>query len=665
MEPLIPEVADVVDRAAAWATSPDAREHLGVLHGPPTAGKTLALHSLAARLVEQGMRVFRLSPASDQADTCAQIVAEMGDQDDAFRGIAERVSGTPAERARQIHEALGSLARQGARVALLFDEPRLDDTPPGDPDPLMARALAGERAMARELTAKDGVVRIVSLPTLPPGAQGFEFTTRAPQNWLQRQDVWGPLSRSARLLAEAMPSAGLRSALHLRLAVALVELKDPVEGIGEILRRDSEFVTTELARRAWVQASDALHRAWARVALVRRPLDTAQLDELAGELEPRDRELLRRGLLYQIGTQWFMHESVRAAGGEFALAAAEHDEVAKRYSARSADSLVASVEAFHHWLASGHPERARDLRLIDLDQYNQLGRVLSLQGKYTDAAAVFESVLRKRADDDYASHYLAFNLDRLAADPGRVEEHYRAATKLAPSNVWWHARYVNFLITRGRDRDAQLAWIEALNATGSQAALQNSWYYENLHRWVAELLLARAETEWAGAILAQVPEHVFGMSSDLRRLRDRQRALIEVDSNGAVFPLWVDHSTWWKSPHLLPPRARKGAKEHELTGWWAARVESLDRSVVYLLYGQLEADGQPTYGRTSIRKRTLEGWLGDSAGEEIEPGRFLEIGFYGPNGKIVRARAHARTSPVRLDDTQEDTARYLRNPRPV
>jgi hypothetical protein len=203
----------------------------------------------------------------------------------------------------------------------------------------------------------------------------------------------------------------------------------------------------------------------------------------------------------------------------------------------------------------------------------------------------------------------------------------------------------------------------SLTRTQNRANTQDAWYYENLQKRVVELLLARGESEWAGTVLDTVPNQVFKLSPALRRLRDRQRAYVEVELNGAVFPVWVEHSAWWIEPMLLPPRARKGGKEYERSDWWAVQVDSLSSGEVVLLYGHAGTDQRPTYARTAVKKRTLEGWLGDKAGEEIEPGRFLEIGFYGPKGKIVRARAHSRTSPVHLDETSEDTARYVRSAR--
>jgi tetratricopeptide (TPR) repeat protein len=664
---LIPEVEETVARAAEWATGPDARKRLGVLHGPATAGKTLALRRLGERLSSQGFRVFRLSPAGGQVDTCAQILAELGDHAE-LAEVARDPAVLPAQRAREIHHRLGALG--GGRVALLFDEPRLDESPSADPDPLMARALVGERAMARELTQADGVVRFVAAVTPPEDddIEKFALTTRAPSDWLSKAEIWGPLEPHASALARQFHGEELlRSALHLRLAVTLLALGDSADGVKSTLRVGSEWVTTGLARRVWERASEPLRQTWAALAVMRRGLSTLQLEQLTKALPEDQHELVNRGLLYQVGTDWRMHETVRAVALEHQDSVAllnEHVSAASRYSAEIAGTLVSKVEAFHHWLSGGRPDQARHIPPLDIDQMNLLGRFLSRQHLFDEAIEVFKSVLQSRADDDYAHHYFAYNLDRLGRDPKKVEHHYRTAIERAPDNVWWHSRYVCFLITTGRDREARFAWTEALSATQSRANPPDAWYYENLHQRIVDLLLRRGQTDWAGSVLRSIPEQVFDRSADLRRLRDRQRVLIEVGRNGAVFPVWIEHSAWWSGPHLLPRHARKpGAskKEIPLESWWAVRVEALSGGDVYLLYAE-RADLDARYGRTTVRKRTVEGWLGDVAGEELEPGRFLEIGFYGPAGKLVRARAHPRTSPVRLDDREEDTARYLRAP---
>lgn len=665
---MIPEIEDAVERAAEWASGPHATSRLGVLHGPVTAGKTLALRRLGERLEQRGLRVFHLSPTGGQVDTCAQILAELGDHSE-LADVARDPAVLPAQRAREIHRLLGRL--KDSRVALLFDEPRLDESPYADPDPLMARAVIGERAMARELTQKDGIVRFITASTPPDVGEEIErfaLTTRAPSDWLVKTEIWGALEPHAKNLASHFHGKELlRSPLHLRLAVALLALGDSAATIENTMRAGSEWVTTALARRVWDAASEGLQRTWAALAVVRRGISTSSLEELTNALSGAEKELFLRSLIYQIGPEWRMHETVRGVAAEHQDLTSlqnEHSTAATRYSNEAGVTLVAKVEAFHHWLLAGQPDRARQIPPLDFDQMNLIGRYLSKQHLFGEAVKVFESVLNSRSDDDYAHHYYAYNLDRLGKSPSTIEKHYRAAIERAPDNVWWHSRYVTFLITCGRDKEARFAWTEALSTTQARANPPETWYYENLHKWVIDLLLKRGHTDWAGNILRTIPDQVFARSPDLQRLRDKQLAQIDVDRNGAVFPAWIEYSNWWTGPHLLPQNARQTKREIPLDSWWAVRVDALSGSDVHLLYAEKPSSGTVTFGRTTVRKRTVEGWLGDSAGEELEPGRFLEIGFYGPNRSIVRARAHPRTSPVRLDDRDEETARFLRSPLP-
>src|SRR5690606_4074472 len=138
-----------------------------------------------------------------------------------------------------------------------------------------------------------------------------------------------------------------------------------------------------------------------------------------------------------------------------------------------AGGVLAEMEAFHHASKSGDQALCDELRVFFVVQLDALGRRLSIRARreqrrelYGAAATIFERALELDPGDDYAHHYLAFNLDVEGKDAQRVEEHYRQAVELQSNIVYWWSRYVTFLITRGRMAEARRAWDDALDALG-------------------------------------------------------------------------------------------------------------------------------------------------------------------------------------------------------
>ena len=133
-------------------------------------------------------------------------------------------------------------------------------------------------------------------------------------------------------------------------------------------------------------------------------------------------------------------------------------------------------------------ELLEELRPYFADQLDALGRALSRDfQRYRDAARYFERACKWEPEDDYAHHYLAYNLDIEASRPGDVEVHYQKAIELAAENAWWHVRWITYLVTRGRTAAAWVAWGEALDALGLPDPDADPWVYENLHLWVVDV----------------------------------------------------------------------------------------------------------------------------------------------------------------------------------
>jgi len=274
------------------------------------------------------------------------------------------------------------------------------------------------------------------------------------------------------------------------------------------------------------------------------------------------------------------------------------------------------------------------------------------------AVEVFERALKWDEQDDYAHHYLAFNLDVQGRDAPRVERHYTTASALQPGVVYWWSRYVTFLITRGRMADAQRAWSDALDALGLPNEWQDEYVYMHMHLWVARLLVHRGQLDFAEEVLAAVPEQVVCEHPGIRAIRRRMEALLEARLRGAFVPGPHIEPRWWASlPHLLPPE-RDGQR---LERWWAGRVDVVEEGVLFLRVATLPCESEPELGMMEVSFDDFDAWSDDEKAAFIESGRFLELGSYQPGGAMI-ARVH-RDRPWVDEDLPPlwpDPTRYLK-----
>ena len=96
------------------------------------------------------------------------------------------------------------------------------------------------------------------------------------------------------------------------------------------------------------------------------------------------------------------------------------------------------LEAFHHASQVGDPETLNTFRPLFVDQLNKLGRTLSKEVRnFAAAADVFRRAVQWDDQNDYGHHYLAYNIDWLANDPGLAEKEYRRALEVNPEHPWW------------------------------------------------------------------------------------------------------------------------------------------------------------------------------------------------------------------------------------
>lgn len=425
-----------------------------------------------------------------------------------------------------------------------------------------------------------------------------------------------------------------------------------------------------------------LLRAWWRLSLVRGPFGPDLFSRLRLErLSPQATALLHGALLSEVQGEFVLHDALRQAISHVWTERHPSQEdthrlLAEHYRDRfqaerdSVQSLPYAMEAYHHASASADPAFLADIRPFFQDQLCIRGKALSLYAqrapqnedfarRFDDAANLFRQALAWDGEDDYANHYYAFNLDVRGREAKTVAEHYLKAIDLAPGNVWWHSRWISFLITRGRIPQAWSAWQDALAVLEQAYDRGDDFLYLHLHRWVAKLLLRSGQLDQATAVLDDVPEGVATEQPIFGALRQRLHSLREAQRNRTVFPARIPPSDWWNGPHLCAQRNAEGVA---VTRWMPGRVAAVTEGTVSLIVAQPpDGDGEPRYGSWELPSAEFDCFSLDERSGAIHAGRFVEIAFYGDEQRPV-IRVHREQSRqidvIRIEFP--DPNRYLR-----
>ena len=257
---------------------------------------------------------------------------------------------------------------------------------------------------------------------------------------------------------------------------------------------------------------------WQTLAYVRRPIRPNLLSRVGGDgLTELQAAVLKECLLYPLADgQFVLHRTLQtdALGNPTTRErrTSANALLVEYYASRFADgvtrgngsALLEEMEAFHHAVESGSQSALDRFRPFFVDALDGLGRRLSYEDHRYDAAAeVFRQSIVWDETDDYAHHYLAFNLDVQGTDPVQVESAYKTAIDLDPRVSLWWARYISFLIVRGRIPDAREAWTDATEMLFPAHAESGALFiYDHLHVWVAQkLLLHRGHLKFARDVL--------------------------------------------------------------------------------------------------------------------------------------------------------------------
>jgi tetratricopeptide (TPR) repeat protein len=329
-----------------------------------------------------------------------------------------------------------------------------------------------------------------------------------------------------------------------------------------------------------------------------------------------------------------------------------------------------SLEAAHHASLAGNWTVFRNLTPLFGDLYSLYGKRASLAAQESGSEEMFklaihffEKAIEVDGMDDYAHHYLAYNLDYAALDIKRSGHHYRQAIEIAPSQPWWHSRYISFLVTIGLTADAYAAWVRAQDDLRNGNTGTERRIVEEFHRWVLRLLLHRSHLDFAAEVLRDIPETLRDEVKGVRLMEAMLTSMVEAAEGRDVYPIDVPLSARWVSPRLLT----KAEEERPLKSWFAGKIEYVSGDEVGLLLGSRDAGtGEIRYYRSKIPWDSF-GEMSDTKISAVEEGDYLELCVFSADDEVSEdiavvhlVRTHRRLAIDDLPALKPDPRRYLR-----
>lgn len=657
----LPQVDAAVRRVAKMLA--DGAPTVAVM-GPPTSGRSTVL----ARLQEElGGRAVHLALPSMGDDAAAVALVRLASElEPQHGGLVEEVTSLTRSWDRKLDLVVGALASDPNTV-LLFDEPVLTSSVDAPPD-IFSQHVG---ALTRRVLSVKGIKRVVAVPLDAPtfGAEAVELELAS-----HASEVLDLLTGRSSLssAAEGLRRAGgaqldLWSPLELRLAVALLSLGRDAGEVLQLRGRSLSRVLVETVSDARIAIAVALNR----LSLVRLPFDEELLESVgAPKVETEAGRFMREVFLYEVDGRYVLHdiiaEQLRQVRGVHDRQP-DHSLLAKYYKQRfekaASDQRAAAavrfeMEAVHHYTEGG--DMPSGVRLYFVDQYDALGKALSLAGKHREAVVCYESSLRYDEDDAYAHHYKAFNLDIDGLRPDEVERHYRRAIERDPTHVWYHGRYICFLITRGRARDARAAWSEAMAALALAGAFNYRWGYEELHKPVARLLLHRGQLDFAEEVLHDITEPRT-KSFDWCRALSRQLETMRAAARGeVVFPPMIAPEDRWCGPHLVEDDDTRARVE----SWTPGRVDHLEGDKLVIRFAQRDGDAV-RYGWREMSGADFRARSNYPRSLPIPAGTFVEMVVLKAPEEEVVLRYNRQLADMKLPKIVPHPERYLRRGAPA
>lgn len=418
------------------------------------------------------------------------------------------------------------------------------------------------RTLMRSLAEVPRVVWIVDAQ-MSPEELGFRVDIRLP---LPRHRVafpsdferWREYARAAEQVARLARDVEA-SPLVWRLAVGVSALGAEPARVSAAIHAPAVTALSRLCRllNDKLKANPTLCLAVSRALLPRVPVPREALlaltqvpnehapliTECIGYGDPvRVSETLRERLLDSgVGEQPSLAETHLGLAEHFE----KQDGVSDPRGVSSVEGMSAWVEKAHHLGRTGNAglERWLQLDMPSPDFYWDRGRFLSMEMRdFSGAAEVYRRCVEKFPADDYAHHYLAWNLERGQREWSEVRTHYAEAVQHNPTNPWWNSRLVCALIRQRRYPEAEASWREALDRVDPDgtATVRSPWLACHFYWWVAEAW-ADAGAWRQGMLVAQaVPQRVRERAKEERSFDDLEQRLRHMArKERAAFEAWL------------------------------------------------------------------------------------------------------------------------------
>jgi hypothetical protein len=648
--PPLPSIEQAVENTVSKILGSSATKV--TVSGAFGAGKTTVTALVESELRKAHLPVLRVKfPTGDDA-ACA-VVADVCDAAKIKPELSLKVS---LERA---------LATLDSGTCLILDEPRPPTAEPSIFNEHLQQCVAVLLAWASD---KSTVVsqRLGATPLLLKSTTIHVARSAEPDKIIA--DAGFPDSPLlSKLLHQRADELRRSSPLEVRLAAQLA-----VTDSRDVLREPLSLV--RLMELVALRLSTSLRRALARLSLLREPLSENWLDWASDGLNLEDARQLRSVFLFGESGALRLHESIAHQAANWMPEVereAAHREIAQRYVvafSTAANAFVlektvrAEMECIHHRTA-GADAKLLDDSLFFVEQYDVLGRAFGLRGHRlwdTDrlqardslklAVRAYDRALTHEPDDWYALHYRAFNCDVLGGDVCVIGPDYeRVTTTLKPDFVWGHSRYIRWLITCGRLREARSAFAIAEQEL-SAGPQDDVSLYRDLHVDVARQALENGHHALAREFISRVPRQVRDRLLRYAPLRDWADYQSEIEAGETVFPPFVPHEQRWLRSHLA-------ASGESVAAWMPGVVTAQEGE----LWRFRVAFSHEQFGWREVTREELVALNFDPAIKPLEVGRFVE--FIGTtNGERLDAWPPLIDDPFRQQRvTFPDPRRYLTN----
>ncbi len=645
------------------------------------SGKSSLLHALKPRLLHQGLIPIVVSPPPRDMDTGPAALLQISETlqvHGLLNSDLELLQDTAAPWSEKLSGIVSAIDRSRADVVLLCDEAGKWTVPPTADEAFSPYSNSHIEELVHAIHDRLRCRRVFTHPSGGKGdsARRYNLPGDTHPSWLlEARETWSDLAFPAHELHTRLgANLGVATPLEIRLLVALAAVTSVTDVVGYYLSQwpESQAIVRRLASKVAARHDYAdLRTLWAQLALCREFIDQELLDWMGAEsLGSEQRAVLHHGLLHRRENDYEMNHVLRynelvASWLTRDSRIVAHRRLSDYYAAkiagmkpRSSTCLGRELEAFHHASESTDPDAVQRFRPLFADQLNKLGRALSKEARnFTAAADVFRQAIRWDDRNHYAHHYLAYNIDWLATDPALAESEYRRAIQLNPEHPWWWSRWINFLITLGRAREAREEWARAVEALQLVAGEGPETVYQSLHLSVARLLIHRAQLDFADAVLHETPVLLRRNDRRFGALENLLAALREAERARSLFPLKVTfNERWTDKPHLDFPR------KQDIVKWFPAQVDAVSGETIRLVMGKLADDGQRVeYAHVELPRSRFDAASLDEPSGELEPGRFLELAFYGVEETLsIRSHPDLPWQSPDLPPIDPEPRRYLR-----